>query len=164
MFTALDASSEKLDAQETKFVAQIRNHGWFRSNVFENAEGPGFSYTTGFWFGAGAPEVIVFSLNSGNAHDVLWNVYRRVSEGECFPIGQRLSNIFAGTEAVFLPVSKQFYAEYLGWSRWFYGSDDWSCLQLIWADQNGAFPWEAGYEERFANSQPNLSGLPWPTI
>lgn len=164
MFTALDALAEKLDDQEATFVGQIREHGWFRSNVFADSEGPGFSYTTGFWLGEKAPEIIVFSLKSEIAHDVLWSAYRDVAGGLSLLTGQRISNVFANTDAVFLPVSKEFYPEYLGWSRWFYGGDGWPCLQLIWPDPNGVFPWEDGYAECFANSQPNLSGVEWPVI
>jgi hypothetical protein len=164
MLTALDAPQEKLDDHERNFVAHVREHGWFRTNVFEDGDGPGFSYTTGLWYGLNAPEIIVFSLRSEIAHDVLWDVYRDAAAGTEFPAGRRLSSVFANNEAVFLPVSKDFYADYLGWSRWFYGGDDWPCLQLVWPDKQGAFPWEAAYEERLANSQPNLTGKPWPAI
>src|SRR5262245_1598505 len=63
MRTALDALTSQLDQHEQDFVAKIREFGWFGTNVFEDAEGPGFSYTTGFWVSLGVPEVIVFSLN-----------------------------------------------------------------------------------------------------
>jgi hypothetical protein len=164
MHTALDAPEDRLDDQGRSFVARLREHGWFRTNVFEDEEGPGFSYTTGFWVGAKAPEVIVFSLETQTAHDVLWDVYRDLTAGVVFPVGERLSNVFANTEAVFLPVAKTFYRDYLGWSRWFYGGDDWPCVQLVWPDGEGAFPWEAGFEARLAGSQPNLTGAPWPAI
>ena len=164
MFTALDAPEDKLDDHEKNFVAQVRKHGWFRTNVFQDGDEPGFSYTTGLWNGLKAPEIIVFSLKSELAHDVLWDVYRDVAAGTAFATGQRLSSVFANIEAVLLPVSKEFYPGYLGWSRWFYGGDDWPCLQLVWPDSKGAFPWDAAYEERFANSQPNLTGEPWPAI
>ena len=164
MPTALDAPPDTLDAQETNFVAQVRNHGWFRTNVFQDEEGPGFSYTTGFWVHLQAPEIIVFSLTSEIAHAVLWDIYRDVSGGASLQVGQRLPSIFANIEAVLLPVSKTFYSDYLGWDRWFYGGDDWPCVQLVWPDSSGAFPWEPGYEERFLNSQPNLTGAEWPAI
>jgi hypothetical protein len=164
MFTALDAPPDKFDAHEANFVAKIREHGWFQTNVFADDEGPSFSYTTGFWSGAKAPEIVVFSLNSRLAHDVLWDVYREVAAGASFPVGQRLSTVFANLEAVFLPVSKQLYPEYFGWGRWFYGGDDWPCLQLVWPDANGAFPWEPDHDRRFANDQPNLTGAAWPSI
>jgi len=164
MRTALDAPLDKLDDPERNFVASVRKHGWFRTSVFEDGNGPGFSYTTGFWSSVKAPEIIVFSLKPEIAHDVLWDVYRDTAKGVLFPIGQRLSNVFANVEAVFLPVAKEFYPSHLGWSGWFYGSDDWPCLQLVWPDRNGSFPWEQDYEERFASSQPNLSGAAWPSL
>lgn len=158
MLTALEAPPEKLDDHEKNFVAQIRKHGWFRTSVFEEDDKSGFSYTTGFWCGAKAPEVIVFSLRPELAHNVLWEIYRDVAAGVSFPTGQRLSNVFANIEAVFLPVAKEFYLNYLSWNRWFYAGADWPCVQLVWPDANGAFPWEAGHEGRFATSQFNLTG------
>jgi hypothetical protein len=164
MATALDAPADVLDDQEKSFVAQVLEHGWFRTNVFEDDDGPGFSYTTGFWLGVKAPEIIVFSLKSEIAHAVLWDLYRAAAAGTVFPVGQRLSNVFGNIDAVFLPVAKPLYPEHLGWSRWFYGSDDWPCVQHVWPDAHGKFPWEAGYEVRFANSQPNLTGEAWPLV
>ncbi|HWW24682.1 MAG TPA: DUF4262 domain-containing protein [Caulobacter sp.] len=162
--TALDAPASRLDDQEKSFVAQVREHGWFRTSVFDDDDGPGFSYTTGFWLGVTAPEVIVFSLKSEIAHAVLWDVYRDIRAGTVFPTGQRLPNVLGNVEAVLLPVAKPAYRDYLGWSRWFYGGDDWPCVQLVWPDARGKFPWEAGYEERFAKSQPNLTSQDWPLI
>jgi len=164
MLTALDAPAETLDDQEKNFAAQVREHGWFRTSVVEDEDGPGFSYTTGLWSGAAAPEIIVFSLQSETAHNILWDVYRGVAAGGSLLSAQRVSTVFADRQAIFLPVSKMFYREYLGWSRWFYGGDDWPCWQLIWPDTRGAFPWESGYEDRFAKSQPNLTGEDWAAI
>jgi hypothetical protein len=161
MPTALDAPTDKLDDHERHFVAKVRQHGWFATDVFADGEGPGFTYTTGFWHGRKVPEIIVFSLPPDIAHDVLWDVYRGVSTGMAFPAEQRLSTIFANVEGVLLPVSRQFYPDFLGWSRWFYGGDDWPCLQLLWPDPNGIFPWQAEHEERYANRQPNLTGEAW---
>ena len=164
MPTALDAPPDALDPQETHLVSNIREHSWFRTNVLADDDGPGFSYTTGFWLSVGAPEVIVFSLPSRVAHDVLWDVYRLLHEGASLLVGRRLSNDFGKAEAVFLPVSKEFYPEYLGWGRWFYGGDDWPCLQLIWPNPDGAFPWEVEHGRSPTHAHPNLSGGPWPSI
>jgi Domain of unknown function (DUF4262) len=61
MRTALDSDAEKLDEDELTFVNIIREHGWHRMSVSEDEEGPGFSYTTGFWL-AGFPEIIIFAM------------------------------------------------------------------------------------------------------
>ena len=73
--TALDAPADVLDADEQRFVSQIREHGWFRTEIFAEGDQPGFSFTCGFWVGHGFPEVIVFSLPREVTHDVLWNLY-----------------------------------------------------------------------------------------
>jgi len=161
MRTALDMPTDELDQHEQNFVAKIRELGWFSTSVFEDEEGPGFSYSSGFWVNLGVPEVIVFSLGADIAHDVLWDIYRDTKGGRRFPTGARVSDIFATNDAVLLPVGKQHYAEYLGWSRWFYRGDEFPCVQLVWPDKAGCFPWQDGFAERFKGLQPDLSAEGW---
>jgi hypothetical protein len=92
MRTALDAPTSKLDRHEQDFVAKIREFGWFSTSVFAD-ERPGFAYTTGFWVNLGVPEVIVFSLSSDVAHDILWDIYREAKKGRRYPTGLRISDI-----------------------------------------------------------------------
>jgi Domain of unknown function (DUF4262) len=161
MRTALDTPTEKLDAHERDFVSKIREHGWFRTSVFGDNAGPNFSYTTGLWVNHQRPEVIVFSLKSEIAHDILWDVYRDAEAGRIYPLGEPVSGVFGNTDAVFTQVAKEHYADYLGWNRWFYGGDDFPCLQLIWPDRIGLFPWQPAASEEFAVSQPDLSPDGW---
>ena len=53
----MDAPPDVLDDGEQSFVAKVRELGWFRTSVFGDDEGPGFSFTTGFWVNASQPEV-----------------------------------------------------------------------------------------------------------
>ena len=161
MRTALDAATSKLDRHEQDFVAKIREFGWFSTNVFEDNEGPGFSYTTGFWVNLGVPEVILFFPDSKIAHDVLWDFYRDTEKGRRLPTGVRAPDIFANVDAFLFPVGRQHYAEYLGWSRWFYGGDEFPCVQLVWPDREGRFPWQDGVEESFKKLQPDISPEGW---
>jgi len=161
MRTALDLPADKLDALEQAFVAQIREHGWHSTSVLEDDEGPGFTYTTGFWVSLGVPEVMVFTLSAEVAHDTLWDVYREAKGGRRFPIGVRVPDIFANVDSFLIPVGKQHYAEYLGWSRWFYGGDEFSCVQLLWPDKQGRFPWQAGVEQSYTRLQPDVSAAGW---
>ena len=161
MRTALDEPADRMDQHEQEFVTQIRECGWFSTSVFADDEGPGFSYTTGFWVNLGVPEVILFSLDSKIAHDVLRDIYRDAKNGRRFPTAARVSDIFASTHAFLFPVSRRHYAEYLGWSRWFYGGDEFPCLQLVWPDKAGRFPWDDGFEERFKGLQPDISPEGW---
>jgi len=160
MLTALDAPTEALDKFEQPFVAKIREHGWFDTAVSEDAEGPGFSYSTGIWVTAGQPEIIMFGLQK-IAHDVLWSLFRDAVAGVALPLGQRTDQVFGNTAAYVFPVTKRLYPHHLGWSRWFYAGDDFPCVQIVWPDPGGAFPWETGFNPAFLNSQIDLTDRGW---
>jgi hypothetical protein len=88
MRTALDADPAQLDKHEQHFVEQIRKHGWVGTHVASDDEGPGFSYTTGFWLKFKFPELILFSLGGKVAHDTFWHMYRELDAGRHFPTGE----------------------------------------------------------------------------
>ena len=159
MLTALDAPIDALDQGERSFVANVREHGWVRTGVSADAEGPGFSFTTGFWVNAGHPELIIFSTKF--AHDVLWDLFRSAKAGDSLPIGTATDKVFANIPAYIFPVAKRHYADYLGWSRWFYGGDEFPCLQIVWPDREGTFPWEDGFDPKFNGDQPDLTEHGW---
>ena len=161
MRTALDAPDDALDEHERSFVANIREHGWFRTSVLAEGEDPGFSYTTGFALNAGAPELIVFSLKYEIAHDVLWELFRDAQAGQFLLCGVRSDAAFANLPVYAFPVAKRHYAEHLGWSMWFYGSTDFDCWQIVWPDRAGVFPWEAGFDPAFARDQVDLTEDGW---
>jgi Domain of unknown function (DUF4262) len=161
MFTALDAPASKLDKHEQNVVAKIREHGWFAHHIGADEEGPSFSYTTGFWLKFQHPELIVFSTSMHIAHDTFWHIYRELEAGRRIPVGAETRTIFQNVPAVLLPVAQRHYRDHLGWSRWFYGNDDFQCLQLLWPDREGHFPWahQASADSRAA--QPDLTEGNW---
>ncbi len=140
MFTALDAADDALDDSEKSFVANIGEHGWFRTGVFGENDAPGFSYTTGFWVNARQPEVIMFGMKDEIAHNVFWDLFRDAKAGQGLPIGRRSDAVFGNNPAYAFLVAKRHYAGHLGWSRWFYGSAEFTCLQIVWPDRAGVFP------------------------
>lgn len=161
MTTALDAPADALNPQEQTFVAIMREHGWHHMGVLGDAEHSEFSYSTGFWLTLRHPEIIVFSLPQQVAGRVLSDLYRDFQKGRVFPVGVRLSEVFANVDAYLMPVGRQHYADHLGWSRWFYGNDDFPCLQLVWPDKRGAFPWEAAWQQSFPQLHPDLTPAGW---
>jgi hypothetical protein len=161
MRTALDADPAELDSHEQNFVEKIREHGWFGTHVAADNEGPGFGFTTGFWLKFRFPELIVFSLSRQATHDTFWHMFRELETGKRFAIGEPQDGIFRNAAAVLLPVSKEEYQAYLGWSRWFYGSDEFQCLQLVFPDANGCFPWANNATDDFRRCQPDLTGNNW---
>jgi hypothetical protein len=161
MFTALDADPERLDQHEQNFVQQIREHGWFGTHVAVDDEGPGFSYTTGFWLKFRFPEVILFSMSRETAHNTFWHIYRELEAGRRLPVGEPTGEIFENAAAVLLPVALEQYEAHLGWNRWFYGNDSFGCLQLVFPDRGGEFPWTSGSSADFRAAQPDLTAGNW---
>lgn len=158
--TALDVDPSAFNAHEQKIVANVREHGWFCTSVFAEEDQPGFSYSTGFWVSAQMAEVIVFGLGK-TAHSVLWDMFRDGKSGIKHPVSVRTDQIFAGFPAYLFPVSKKYYREYPLSSRWFYGDEKFPCLQLVWPDPKGVFPWEHGFDEKFRADQPDLTEHGW---
>jgi hypothetical protein len=158
LVTALDADPGALDEHEHKFVALIREHGWFNTRVFDGD--PAFSYTTGFLL-QGSPEFVIFSMKSEIAHDVFWDLFRDAQKGVRRTTGIRHDDIFGNLPAYLFSIADRYQAEYLGWSRWFYGKEVVPTLQILWPDRAGIFPWEPGFDEEFRNDQPDLSEKGW---
>jgi len=161
METAFDLPDTDLDDDERDFLDKIREAGWFRTQVDADADGPGFSFTTGFWANVGQPEIIAFSLKSETAHAIFWTLFDRVNAGESLPVGVPVEDVVARLNVMLLPVAKRHYPEYLGWSSWFHRHRDFPCLQLVWPDRAGLFPWQAGFDEAFRHDQPDLSEGGW---
>lgn len=161
METRLDFSSDNFDIHEQNFLTNIREHGWFNTHVHQDEEGVGFSFSTGFFLDLNMPEIIVFDMDQNAAHQCLWNVHRLFNSASKPVQTQRCSKILAKHDVVFLPVDKNQYSDYLGWSRWFYKGDNFECWQMVWPDPNGKFPWEEGFDESFAASQPDITEGNW---
>ena len=160
MLTALEADDDALDRHERDFISKVREHGWFRTSVFEDGDQPGFSYTTGFWVNLGKSEIIMFGMPKV-AHDIFWDLYRDLKNGRELPVGEPVMDVFANIPACFMPVDKAHFKAYLGWDRWFYAGDNFPCLQLVWPDRDGAFPWQPEMSGEFAGLQPDLSPDGW---
>lgn len=160
-WTALDADPQTLDEHEARFVANIGEHGWYRTSVLGEEDLPAFSYTTGFWHALGFPEIIVFSLKSETAHAVFWDIFKGVRAGRHFQFGKRIAGVLDNFDIALLPVDKRHYREHLGWSSWFYAGDDFPCAQLVWPDRANLFPWEEGFAADYARAQPNLTEGDW---
>jgi hypothetical protein len=162
MRTALDIPAETLSAYERTFIDGVREHGWFDTHVFDDeGDRASFSYSTGFWLSRGIPEIILFSLPRDVTHNVLWDFFRDAEIGNPPPMGTPIEGIFGNARAVFLPVAQVHYEEHLGSAIWFYQWEAFPCLQLVWPDTQGRFPWERGFEERFRPDQPDLTENGW---
>jgi len=159
--THLETSRDQLDDAERDFVDGIRQHGWMQTQALDEDDKPGFCFTTGFAASIGHPEFIVFKIDRKVANDAFWVLYRCARNGQPVPRAVRTGGILPGDDAYVFPVARRHYADYLGWSRWFYRGDDFECLQLVWPDEAGVFPWEAGFDASYADAQIDLTERGW---
>jgi hypothetical protein len=113
MRTALDAPFGNLDKEEQNFVSNIMKNGWFGTHVSAESEGPGFSFTTGFWVNLKFPEVIVFSLKAQTAHDLFWHMFREAKAGKPPIIGKPAPEILEDSDVFLFPVAKTQYEAHL---------------------------------------------------
>jgi hypothetical protein len=161
METAFDLADIDLDDEERVFLAKIREHGWFRTEILADEEGPGFSFTSGLWATTGRPEIMTFSLKGEVAHRLFWNLFERAQTGEHLPVGVPIADVLTHHAVTVFPIAQRHDRDYLGWSSWFYRHRDFPCLQLVWPDRQGLFPWQPGFNEEFRDDQLDLTERGW---
>lgn len=159
--TRLNSPRDELDEAERNFVDGIRRHGWMQTHALDEEAKPGFSFTTGFGASIGHPEIIAFKIGKQVANEIFWVLYRCARNGKPVPRAVRTGGILPEDNAYVFPVARRHYPDYLGWSRWFYQGDDFECLQLVWPDEAGVFPWEDGFDRKYADAQVDLTERGW---
>jgi hypothetical protein len=159
--TRLNSPGDDLDEVERNFVDGIRQHGWMQTHVLDEDDKPGFSFTTGFEVSIGHPEILAFKIDKQVVNEIFWLLYRCAQNGMPVPRAMRTGGVLPTDDAYIFPVARRHYAKYLGWSRWFYRGDDFECLQVVWPDQAGIFPWEDGFDTKYANAQIDLTDRGW---
>ncbi|ODP36532.1 hypothetical protein BFL28_05360 [Sphingomonas turrisvirgatae] len=159
--TRLDTPLGDLDEAERNFVDGIRQHGWMQTHALDEDEKPGFCFTTGCVATIGHPEMLVFKVDERVANQIFWVLYRWARNGKRVPRAVRIGGILPEDDAYVFTVATRHYAKYLGWSRWFYRGDDFVCLQIVWPDEAGVFPWEDGFDRNYINAQVDLTERGW---
>jgi hypothetical protein len=152
----------KMTAYEIDLIGRVRNYGWQTTSVgASDNDAPAFSYTTGFWLTADAPEVIVFDFPSNLSHDVFGHMMKQVQSGQHFPTGKPIEGILSNEVVYLFPVKPEVGVQYLRSSTWFYRLNKFPAVQLVWADRAGLFPWDVKFDAALAGLQPDLSPRGW---
>jgi hypothetical protein len=151
------ARTDELSPPDRKLLDDVDEYGVHIVHVPENDDGePGFSFTIGLWHSFEQPEVVVFGLPEEVAHDLLNSIADEAAEDKKFLPDTRHEEVLVGYPVRFVAVPKERYGDYLGSAVWAYESADFPCVQLVWPDKQGRWPWEPGVREGFAESQPVL--------
>jgi len=117
---------------------------------------PGFVYTIGLYKNFNHPEMICFGLNTEVMGAILNHACDLIKSGETLKTDKLYSGFLEGYKVQLISMDKAYYADYLGYAAWFYGSFDFPAFQLIWPDKQHKFPWEADFNPDWKFKQPLL--------
>lgn len=123
--------------------------GWAVMHVLPTDDDPDtttpFAYTVGL-SAHDDPELLIAGLPPEVAHGLLNDLAGRVYDrAERFTHGQRIDDLIAGYDAVLVegaPIDELL----PGVAIARYGRDQVRLQQVVWPDQQGRFPWDAGYD------------------
>lgn len=149
-------TASKLRRQIETMVARF---GWAIQGVFADpaAGQPTFSYTVGLYRTHGHPEIVIFGVPPETAKTILNQVAGRFAkDGESIVPGARYDQILEEFPLVFIEAQGDRVVDWLFIYDWFYRGQTPPVLQLVWPDTAGRFPWEDGFDHRFAAAQPLL--------
>jgi Domain of unknown function (DUF4262) len=137
-------SQMEVDPHDAKALSDIDEFGCHIIHVFEDEDGPRFTYSVGIEKTSNQPELIITGLKRDLAIWIVNEYNRRVREGEVFQPDRAYSGFLDGHDVIFKLMSKNLYSEYLGWCLWLYRSHNFLAFQMIWPSTNGIWPWDAG--------------------
>lgn len=148
----------KLLGFQQKIINEIEGDpGWSGISVFATPDEPiiPFTYSIGFWRNHQQPEVIIFGLDSRNAHGLLWTVWDKISEGWEIPIGEPVEGMLQeGYPVIFESVVPDRVDDYFGAALGYYDHHFFPAVQLVWPDKEKNFPWDEGWDEEMSKHQP----------
>ena len=148
-----------LDDFERQLLETVRDYGWQVTMIPEDQEGSAFAFSVGFEATLQHPEIILFGLKLETMHSLINHLGDQIKSGSRFTHGQVVTDILIGYEVMFVNVPKNHYSEYLGVATWFYETDEFSVLQMIYPDRLHRFPWHEKANPRFLEQQPILGIL-----
>jgi Domain of unknown function (DUF4262) len=148
------------EADEAVF-RNIRKHGCHIVGISGDEQGPGYAFSIGLFANYGHAEIVIFGLRPDIAATIINDVRDHVAAGHTFVDGDISDDILDGYKVCFWNVPLEAYGSYLGTAVWFYAKSPrpFPCLQLIWPDRNGRFPWEAGCLPEVKADQPLLKAF-----
>lgn len=149
-------ANDNMSRSELRILAAIDANGVHIESVAAVGDQPAYSYTVGMTYSFAAPEILVFGLEAEVAADLLNAVADEAADGKTFAAAQELRGLVDNYPVRFLAVPQAQLAALLPVAGWANEGDKFACLQLVWPDKQGRWPWQAGVREGFAALQPVL--------
>lgn len=156
----------RLNAGEQKLVDDVAQYGWHVMKVSSRADEPyepPFAYTIGLDATFGWPELICYGLDIDVMAKLLNNAVDELKGGSRPPAeGMILTGVVTDFECRLVPVAQRHHKDHLGFAIWYaryrgLQASSVRCLQLVWPDREGLYPFESGCSQGVKDMQPLLS-------
>ncbi|WP_400191076.1 DUF4262 domain-containing protein [Hymenobacter sp. B81] len=107
---------------------------------------PAFCYSTGVYRSFGIPEIFISALPPNLSGELVTNYINKFKDADQVPVNQLLDDLSDRFPVYLIAVDPADLEEYVLSSQRFYGSQNYTYVQLIYPDTQGYFPHEQGYE------------------
>ncbi|MBR0754645.1 DUF4262 domain-containing protein [Bradyrhizobium jicamae] len=146
---------------DEKLIRNVREHGCHIMGIGGDASTPDYAFSIGLFVNYGHAEIVIFGLRPATAQAIINDIRDQAASGRMFADGDVCDDIIVGHKVCFAEVPLADYQAYLGTAIWFYAkqSRPFPCLQLVWPDREGRFPWDEGCDAGFRKDQPVLKSL-----
>jgi hypothetical protein len=160
MFRDFEWPKAEQEADET-LIRHILERGCHILTGGGDKEDPPYAFSVGLSLNYSQAEIIVFGMAPLQAARAIDTVCSRATFGKKFIDGDISSEVIRGSKVCFVEVSPEVYGKYMGAALWFYQNwpEPFPCLQLVWSDSEGRFPWEAGFDAALKKEQPILRAV-----
>jgi hypothetical protein len=155
---------EPVPGQESTFddgdrtvMAHIAEFGWHIVLIPDEPRTSGWAFSVGMWHTLGSPELAVFGLDLNDAASVVNDIGALVRGGR--PIGPDVifDDVLAEDRPLtFRRADSSWYGPLFGYATWFGRRPPLPVAQVVWADADGRFPWDAGIDDDYRFRQPSL--------
>lgn len=140
---------------DTELAADVAEHKWVVLKI--NAPGSiEYGYSVGLTRSLGHPELVVTGLDDDTMQELINDVGEAIEKGATFKDGDVSSDFLEGYDVMFRAVPAALRASHFAWADRFYGTDDFSVLQVVYPDRERRWPWDAGVAADFVKGQPVL--------
>jgi hypothetical protein len=137
-------------------TGKIGEHGWAVPGVSGDGTMPPWAYSVGMWLTCQSPELIVCGAPVRNAGGIINALGTRIADGADLGPDDVLDDI-CPARLTLRPVDLTWRTTSMfAVSDEFYGFVRPPYLQVLWADKDGRFPWEPGFQDCFDGLQPLL--------
>jgi hypothetical protein len=146
---------------DDKIIRNVRKHGCHIVGIMADEQGPPYAFSIGLFLNYGHPEIVIFGANRNDSAAFINDICDRAAKGKRYAAGDVSDDLVPGCRLCFVDVPLERYGEYLGTAIWFYAKSPrpFPCLQLVWPDKEGRFPWQETFDPELKYWQPLMSSF-----